>query len=206
MDPEPTPIIIRRGREDDRLRIFRKRHEVFATELGQHPENEAGELSSPLDECNDYVVAEQGDALIGFVSLTPPGHPHYAIERYWPRDTLPFQLDKSVIEIRLLVIDREWRRSRLSYVLCWAAWRSAYALGVRHIVCTGHDWTTKFYMSVGFERVGQPAQAGAMSFELLIADMERMRGVLPMVLPVIRQALVANNARWALELPFELEP
>jgi hypothetical protein len=58
---------------DDRERIYAARYEVYARELRQHSENDRRSLRDPLDERNEYIVAKQGDDMLGFISLTPPG-------------------------------------------------------------------------------------------------------------------------------------
>ena len=49
--------------ERDRDRIYRLRHEVYASELHQHPENEAGTLTDELDSFNDFL--DLAEALLG---------------------------------------------------------------------------------------------------------------------------------------------
>ena len=52
----------------DREEIYRIRHEVYATELGQHPENAAGRLTDSLDAVNTYLVAKRAGVVLGFRS------------------------------------------------------------------------------------------------------------------------------------------
>jgi len=78
---ENGALTIRLGTPADRPAIYAMRHAVYATELGQHPENERRERSDPLDEFNVYVVAARGDRIAGFVSITPPGCGRYSIGR-----------------------------------------------------------------------------------------------------------------------------
>ena len=37
--------------DEDRSALYRLRHQVYASELGQHPENSDGTLTDPLDSC-----------------------------------------------------------------------------------------------------------------------------------------------------------
>jgi N-acyl-L-homoserine lactone synthetase len=61
----------------DREQIHRMRHRVYATELGQHAENEDGRLEDALDAVNDYVVARHDGRVVGFISITPPNDRGY---------------------------------------------------------------------------------------------------------------------------------
>ncbi|MBD0378169.1 MAG: hypothetical protein ICV51_21395 [Flavisolibacter sp.] len=66
--------------EDDRQAIYKIRHLIYAQELGQHQQNEKGELTDNLDSFNVYVVAKKGNEIIGFVSLTPPTAPSFSVD------------------------------------------------------------------------------------------------------------------------------
>src|SRR5438552_2673154 len=95
--------------EVEREEIYRVRHEVYARELGQHPENAARLLRDSLDDGNVYIVAKVAGEMAGFVSVTPPGQPGYSIEKYFDRETLPFTVDDGLYEIRLLTVLRTHR-------------------------------------------------------------------------------------------------
>jgi hypothetical protein len=58
---------------------------VYAEEIGQHAANALGVLTDSLDVYNHYTVAVLGDALAGFVSITPPGRERYSIDKYFER-------------------------------------------------------------------------------------------------------------------------
>src|SRR5690349_8007437 len=96
-------VCIRLATAQDREAIYRLRHLVYARELGQHPENAAGRLTDPLDAFNLYLVAALADTVAGFVSVTPPGR-SYSIDKYLPRDRLPFPCDDGLYEVRLLTV------------------------------------------------------------------------------------------------------
>ena len=198
-------IVIRDGRAEDRPAIYRVRHQVFATELAQHPENSSGQLSDPLDAYNRYVVASCGDELCGFVSVTPPGPSGYAFEKYWPRDQIPFHLDDRLYEIRLLVVCEPWRRYRLSYLLLYGAWMIVATAGAERVAVTGHGQITDFYLALGMRRTGLTAPAGAMPFELLTSPTAPFHAKRRELMPTLRQIAKAAGVVWELELPFEAE-
>src|SRR5262245_9836085 len=80
----------------DRRDAAARRHDVYARELGQHPENERGELGDRLDEVNVCLVARAGEELAGFVTVTPPNALGYSIDKYFARDRLPFAFDDTL--------------------------------------------------------------------------------------------------------------
>src|SRR5438552_12307544 len=108
-DPAAELVSVSLACEAEREEIYRVRHEVYARELGQHPENAARLLRDSLDDGNVYIVAKVAGEMAGFVSVTPPGQPGYSIEKYFDRETLPFTVDDGLYEIRLLTVLRTHR-------------------------------------------------------------------------------------------------
>ena len=53
---EPN-IRIQEADELDRKEIYRSRHDVYSVELKQYPPCDSGELITPLDAVNRYLVA-----------------------------------------------------------------------------------------------------------------------------------------------------
>ena len=94
-------ITIAFANDSDRAAFYAARHEVYAVELGQHPPNSAGSLSDPLDNYNVYIKATVDDCIVGFVSITPPGH-RYSVDKYFAREDFPFPFDAALYEVRLL--------------------------------------------------------------------------------------------------------
>ena len=88
MNPHPTRIVITLADERDRESIYAIRHQVYASELGQHAENEVGRLTDQLDAVNDYLVAKTAGKILGFVSITPPNALGYSIDKYFAREEL----------------------------------------------------------------------------------------------------------------------
>ena len=162
-------LTIRLGTAADRPTIYAMRHAVYATELGQHAENERRELTDPLDEFNVYLVAAQGDRIAGFVSITPPGHGRYSIDKYVARDELPFACDGGLFEVRMLTVGEAYRGRRAATLLMYAALRWIEGHGGQRIVAIGRRAILGLYLKSGFEPLGRPVQCGAVTFELMAA-------------------------------------
>ena len=103
--------------QEDRTAIYRLRHEVYAQELGQHQVQVDGELHDEIDAWNVYIVARVEGLIAGFISVTPPGNPSYSVEKYFPRETLPFPVNEGLFEIRLLTVLRK-HRGRVPLDVC----------------------------------------------------------------------------------------
>src|SRR4051812_15176043 len=100
--------------QDDRELIYGMRHAVYARELCQYHLNNSSRLTDSLDGWNIYLVAKAGPEIEGFISITPPGHPSYSIDKYFSRHDLPFSCTDDLYEIRLLTVMPVHRRRSLA--------------------------------------------------------------------------------------------
>jgi hypothetical protein len=94
MEPSRGQMIeVSSATHDDRPEIYAIRHQVYARELRQYPENPAGMLQDPLDDINTYIVAKRAGSIVGFVAVTPPTSSHgYSIDKYFKREDVPLTL------------------------------------------------------------------------------------------------------------------
>lgn len=159
----------------EREQIAALRHEVYALELGQHLANPAGRLADALDAYNLNLVARIGGAVGGFVSLTPPGSPAYSIDKYFPREQLPFPVDDGLWEVRLLTVPRSHRGSEIATLLMYAALRWVESHGGTRIVVIGRREIAGLYARVGLRPTGHATRSGAVTYDLMVGDTTELR-------------------------------
>jgi histidinol-phosphate/aromatic aminotransferase/cobyric acid decarboxylase-like protein len=159
----------------DRPAIYRLRHAVYAAELGQHPENAEGQLRDALDEFNEYILACAEDEIIGLVSITPPSHGKYSVDKYVPRDELPVPVDDRLYEVRLLTVARPYRSGPTTPLLMHAALRWIDEHGGRSIIAIGRREVLGLYQKAGFVPAGRSVRSGQVTYELMSTDVERAR-------------------------------
>ena len=156
----------------DREAIYQIRHDVFAAELGQYATNSVGRLTDALDAFNHYIVIADGDRIVGFVSITPPGSPSFSIDKYFERAELPFAVDDRLYEVRLLTVPQSSRRSLLALALMYAAFRWVEARGGTRIMAIGRREIRSMHVRVGLKPTGQDVKCGAVTYGLLQATMQ----------------------------------
>lgn len=183
----------------DRPAIYRLRHAVYATELGQHPENAEGRLCDALDEFNEYILACAEDKIIGLVSITPPGHGKYSVDKYVPRDELPVPVDQRLYEVRLLTVARTYRSGPATPILMHAALRWIDEHGGRSIVAIGRREVLGLYEKAGFVPAGRSILSGQVTYELMSTNVERARAWAARHACVIRR--LEGSIDWRLDLP-----
>ena len=158
----------------DREEIYQARHDVYGQELGQHPTNARGRLVDELDDRNAYLVGRVGNELAGFVSITPAGSPSFSIDKYFSRASLPFSFGAGTHEVRLLTVVEPFRGSALASLLMYAAFRWIQAQGGTHVAAIGRRDVLDLYLRAGLVPVGLDTQAGAVTYDLLHAEVAHL--------------------------------
>lgn len=163
---------------EDREIIYRLRHEVYANEIGQHSPNELGRLTDALDAANEYLIVRRKGQIAGFISVTPPSAGHYSIDKYFTRESLPFPVDESLFEVRLLTVPQKHRGSRIAALLMHAAFRWIESRGGQAMVCIGRQEVLPLYLKTGLQDCRKIVRSGAVTYHLLHARVDQLRQVL----------------------------
>src|SRR5882724_2764155 len=180
--------------------IHRLRHQVYARELGQHPENARGEIRDALDDGNVYITAVAGDALAGFVSITSPRQGRYSIDKYLQRDRLPIALDAGTYEVRILTVLPEHRGTSAAFLLMYAAFRWIEAHGGTRIIALGRREIHGLYMQAGLQPLGVTVRSGAVEFILMSERVDALRRRAERLAPLLRR--LERTTQWDLIVPF----
>lgn len=191
-----APIQVRYGTERDREAIYRYRHDIFATELGQHPVNSENRLCDGLDEFNHYLVVAREGRMLGFVSITPPTRNQYSIDKYLNRADFAELNDDRLYEVRLLSVLPDYRHHRIVGLLMLACLRWIRGQGGRRMVGIGRREVLGMYQKVGFRQLGQTVQSGEVTFELMVADVEKCWTMIQ-ANPTVE--LLTRNVDWVLD-------
>lgn len=185
MSTERKTITLAFATERDRDAIAVIRHQVYARELGQHAENGDGRLTDALDAVNVYLVAKVAGTIAGFVSVTPPGDAGYSIDKYFPRETVPVMFDRGLYEVRLLTVAKAHRRGDLAVLLMYGALRYLESVRARTVVAIGRLDLVDLYRRAGLTPLGPRARSGAVTYELMAAEVSDLRGRLAMLGDVV---------------------
>lgn len=173
--PARDKVSVKLAAETELELIYRFRHEVYATELGQHLENSDRKLTDSLDGRNFYIVAAVGEEIFGFISITPPSAGSYSIDKYFQREDLPFEFDEGLYEVRLLTVLKEHRRSEVAFLLMYSAFRWIEAHRGARVVAIGRREVAGLYLKAGLEPLNHSVRAGAVTFDLMQSTVEKLR-------------------------------
>lgn len=198
--PATRRLVIRQAVAADREQIYKIRHDVFAAELGQYAVNPSGRLTDGLDAFNHYLVIADGQRIVGFVSITPPGSASYSLDKYFKRTELPFVMDDRFYEVRLLTVPQPERRSLLALALMYASFRWVEARGGTRIAAIGRREIRAMHVRVGLKPTGQEVKAGPVSYGLVQATMQDIHDSLPNVRRLLDR--VEAEMVWDIGVPF----
>ena len=187
--------------QQDRECIYRLRHEVYAAELHQHSLNTAQQLTDDLDSFNVYITAKLNGQVVGFISITPPDGQRYSIDKYFTRDSMPFDFNQGLYEVRLLTVMSPSRGSLMASLLMYAAFRWIEEKGGTRIVAIGRQEILDLYLKVGLKPLGRKAQSGAVTYELLSETTGNMRKHISKYGMELKK--LKKKIAWQLEIPFE---
>ncbi|MEE2856969.1 MAG: histidinol-phosphate transaminase [Planctomycetota bacterium] len=168
-------IVLREATEEDREEIYRSRHDVYAVELGQHPQNPDGLLKNHLDEFNRYFVALIDGQMAGFISVTPPEGGEFSLDGYLDREQWPFEDRDRLFEVRLLTVNSRRRGSLLATALMYASFRAVEASGGTRLVVIGRTEVASIYRSSGYQDHGVELVRGDVTFRLMSATVDQVR-------------------------------
>ncbi len=184
----------------DRERIYQLRHDVYAAELRQHTTNRDHALRDPLDAGNVYIVAKSAGEIAGFVSITLPTQTTYSFDKYFSRALLPCAVDDDLFEVRLLTVVKPHRGRELATLLMYAAFRWVESHGGKHIVAIGRREILEMYLKLGLKRLGHSASCGAVSYELLHAEVSALRETVESFRGLLTR--IESKTLWELNVPF----
>jgi hypothetical protein len=200
VNPPAGRLVVRLAIREEREAIYRLRHDVFARELGQYAPRPDGRLTDGLDAFNHYLVVFDGKEIVGFISITPPGHQQYSIDKYLRRDQLPFLVDNQLYEVRILTIPQKSRQWILALTLMYASFRWVESHGGTRIMAMGRHEVLSMYHRVGLRNAGPTLQAGAVTYHLLQATMPDIHEALHDIREMLYRIEV--EVEWQLGFPF----
>jgi GNAT superfamily N-acetyltransferase len=197
-----TPLVrVAVASPDQRMEIIRICTEAYAAADPSGSPATPWDLAPVLDQQSVYLIATRPRQVLGFIGITPPTCPRYALETYLSRDQIPIAFDAHVYELRLLTVARAYQRTRLAALLMYGAFRWVEAHGGTRIIAVSRGDKLTLFQHVGLQPVGPPLRTDTGEYVILSATVAEMRQAQQPLLPIIQrlEAVVA----WDLGIPFQ---
>ena len=141
--------------------IHRLNHQVFAEEIRQHSQTLDGRLVDRYHHANRYFIALCHGELAGMISVHPG--PQFSVSSRLPDPALLLSL-RSPLEVRLLAIDPQYRRSLVLPGLLLQVYQYARAQGFSDLLISGIAHRLSMYRKMGFRTLGPAVASGLASF------------------------------------------
>lgn len=185
----------------DRNKIYQIRHDVYASELMQHPHHVARKIEDKLDQSNEYICAKMDAEIVGFISITTPDKNVYSIDKYFTRNEIPFSVDSGTFEMRILTVLKEHRGKPIAVALMWAAFRLIQSLGGVNIMALGRSEVLNLYLKLGFIASNKVVKSGAVTFTLIHSQVEESQTFIAKNLKSTFNK-IKNQCDWKLPIDF----
>ena len=155
------------------IQIHQLNYKTFVEEIPQHEQNPEEILVDKFHNSNKYIVAKKGDKVIGMVS--------YNHERPFSLDGKIPDLDRylpehnQLVEIRLLSISQEERKTRVAYRLFQFLSVKLMGLNTDAAVISGTTRQLKLYSQIGFIPFGPIIGTGEALYQPMYITLNDLR-------------------------------
>jgi predicted N-acetyltransferase YhbS len=168
-------LTVKIATQDEFDKIHQLNHETFAEEIPQHEKKEDGKLIDAFHQKNTYIVALEGEELVGMVCYNP---------------IRPFSLDKKLnnleeylpahnklVEVRLFAVKKNKRKQGIAISMLKVLIPSLIAQGYDLGVISGSVNELELYKNIGSVPFGQLVGTEKALFQPLYFHIDNLKGV-----------------------------
>lgn len=135
--------------ESEFEQIHRLNYKTFVKEIPQHHENESGTLVDKFHNENIYIICLDEDKLIGMVAAR--GNKPFSLDLKITNLDSYLPEDKKVCEVRLLVIEKEYRGGYVFYLLAKRLADYFRENNYNYAIISGTTRQQRLYKHIGFK-------------------------------------------------------
>lgn len=167
MDRPPLPsrsphLRVRPGEDKDLPAIRSLLHETFVAELGQYPDDGREVHQDKFEHKNRHFLAEKDGALVGMIAVHD--QPPFSVAARLPEGMDFEAVSDHPLEVRLLSVTPELRRSEVAFRLMAAVFAYASRHGHRELWISGVEEQLPLYRKLGFRPLGPAVPGGDAAF------------------------------------------
>ena len=142
--------------------IHRLNYRTFVAEIPQHHDPGDGRLVDKFHAKNTYFIALRKGEVVGMISVHD--QPPFSVAERLADPSVLARPDLRPIEVRLLAIAPEQRKSTVLIGLVYQFYEFARANGYTHAYISGLEERLPLYRQFGFEPLGPAVRCGQASF------------------------------------------
>lgn len=129
--------------------IHRLNYKTFVEEIPQHDKNDSGYLVDKFHDKNVYIIALNGDNLAGMIAIN--GERPFSLDNKIPNLDYYLPKDKNICEIRLLSVEKEYRKGLIFYGLAKKLVDYCKEENYDYAIISGTTRQLKLYEHIGFK-------------------------------------------------------
>lgn len=152
--------------------LHRLNYETFVREVPQHHDPGNGRLVDKFHDKSSYLVALDGDSVVGMLSVHD--QPPFSVADKLDDPRVLERLGPRPLEVRLLAVRPELRHGPVFAGLGLAVLRYAQRHGYSHMLISGVAERLRLYERIGFSALGPAVKQGAASFVPMVAQVNGM--------------------------------
>ena len=172
MSPTTPQLVFKLASEPDEIDQLQALHyRTFVEEIPQHPPNDARRYVDRFHADNVYVIGKLGERVIASLALR--GQRPFSLDskvpgldRFLPQGHLP-------VEVRLLAVEREFRRTAVFAALLEHGVRHALSEGFDLGVISGTTRELKLYRHMGFTPFGPLVGTPGAEYQPMYVTLDR---------------------------------
>jgi aspartate aminotransferase-like enzyme len=142
--------------------IHRLNYRTFVAEIPQHHDTGDGRLIDKFHDKNTYFIAMRQDLVVGMISVHD--QPPFSVADRLPDPSILSRPGSRPIEVRLLAVAPEQRKSTVLMGLVCQFYEYACAQGYTHAYISGIEDRIPLYQQFGFEPLGPAVRCGEACF------------------------------------------
>lgn len=128
--------------------IHQLNYKTFVEEIPQHKSNSERILVDRFHQENTYLIAKNGSILAGMMAVR--GNRPFSLESKVPDLESYLPKGKRICEIRLLAVEKEYRKTQVFYGLAKQMVTFCLNAGFDLCIISGTTRQTKLYQHIGF--------------------------------------------------------
>lgn len=174
MSAHRSPLVFKFASEDWELeQIHRLNYRTFVEEIPQHQASPTHRLVDKFHAENTYLICLNDQKLVGM--LAARGKRPFSLDQKLPELDSHLPLGRTVCEIRLLAIDKQFRGSRGGQVLSGLLallWQHGVEKGYDLAIISGTMRQLRLYQHLGFVPFGPLVGTGDAQFQPMYVTLE----------------------------------
>lgn len=114
-DYDTASLVVKVASQDEFDKIHKLNHETFAEEIPQHQKREDGKLVDAFHEKNTYIVALEGEELVGMVCYNAVRP--FSLDKKMDDVDAYLPLHNNLVEIRLFAVKKNKRKQGIALAM-----------------------------------------------------------------------------------------